>query len=135
MRERIMQRKNIAFIAGKFMGKDTSGFGPVGDLVTILLDVVSGKLGTKGLLDMSQQTIEAQNNGVTSGIVVALGDDAFSWNSDRTRPFGGGKPKVGDRVMFVRYAGEFTLGEDEKAYRVMSDNSIIAVFKEQSNGQ
>lgn len=135
MRERMYQRKDIGFLAGKFDGENRSGYQPIGDSVCVMVDVVDGKLGKSGLIQMTPQAIETQNNGATSGIIVAIGPDAFVWSADRKRPFGEDRPQVGDRVFYVRYAGEFTLGVDEKAYRIMSDNSIIAIFKEQSNGQ
>ena len=134
MREKMFQRKDIGFLAGKFDGKNRSGYQPVGDSVLVMVDVVDGFLGKTGKIQMTPQAIETQNNGATSGIIVAMGSDAFVWSADRHRPFGDDKPKIGDRVFYVRYAGEFTLGVDEKAYRIMSDNSIVAIFKEQSNG-
>ena len=130
MKERMFQRKDIGFLAGKFDGKNRSGLKPVGDLVLVMVDTVDGFLGKSRVITMTQKAIEEQNNGVTSGIIVAFGPDAFVWNSDRSRPFGDEKPEVGNRIFFVRYAGEFTLGADEKAYRIMSDNSIVAIFEE-----
>jgi co-chaperonin GroES (HSP10) len=62
-----------------------------------------------------------------SGIIVAIGDGAWSWNMDRTRRFEGNKPKVGDRVCFVRYAGTEVIGDDGEMYRVCSDASITGI--------
>jgi co-chaperonin GroES (HSP10) len=135
MREKMFQRKDIGFLAGKFDGKNRSGYVPIGDSVLVLVDTVDGYLGKSKLITMTPAAIETQNQGATSGVIVQCGPDAFVWNSDRKRPFDGMKPKVGDRVFYVRYAGEMTLGVDEKTYRIMSDNSIVAIFKEQSNGQ
>ena len=131
MREKMFQRKDIGFLAGKFDGKNRSGYSPVGDSVCVMVDIVDGFLGKSKVIAMTQAAIETQNNGVTSGIIVAMGVNAFVWSADRQRPFGDDKPKIGDRIFFVRYAGEFTMGVDEKPYRIMSDNSIIAIFKEQ----
>jgi co-chaperonin GroES (HSP10) len=134
MQERMIQRKHIAFVAGAFDGKNRSGYQPIGDSVCVMVDTVDGKLGTKGLITMTPGAIEMQNQGATSGVIVEVGPDAFVWSADRKRPFGDDRPKVGDRVFFVRYAGEATLGVDQKMYRIMSDNSIVAIFKEKSNG-
>ena len=131
MREKMFQRKDIGFLAGKFDGKNRSGYQPVGDSVCVMVDSVDGYLGKNKVIAMTQAQIDTQNNGATSGIIVAMGANAFVWSGDRQRPFGDDKPKVGDRIFFVRYAGEFTMGVDEKAYRIMSDNSIVAVFREQ----
>lgn len=135
MHQRMYQRKDIGFLAGKFDGKNRSGYQPIGDSVCVMVDTVDGKLGKSGLLTMTPAAIETQNQGATSGIIVDMGPDAFIWSADRKRPFGEDRPQVGDRVFYVRYAGEMTLGVDEKTYRIMSDNSIVAIFKEQSNGQ
>jgi chaperonin GroES len=62
-----------------------------------------------------------------TGVIVALGDDAFLWNGDRTRKWEGVKPKVGDRVYIQRYAGQVMLGEDSEFYRIMDANCIAAV--------
>jgi chaperonin GroES len=63
----------------------------------------------------------------SSGVIVEAGDDAFAWNSDRTRPFTGERPKAGDRVFFDKYAGKVILGDDGVEYRLMDDASIGGV--------
>lgn len=132
MREKMFQVKDIGFLAGKFDGKNRSGYVPIGDSVLVMVDTVTGFLGKTDKIHMTPSAIETQNQAATSGIIVEIGPNAFVWSSDRHRPFGDAKPKVGDRVFYVRYAGELTQGADEKSYRIMSDNSIVAIFKEQA---
>lgn len=132
MKQRMYQRKNIAFVPSAYAGKNKSGWEPAGDLVCVLIDVVDGMLGTKGLIQMTQSEIDTQNSGSTSGVIVELGPDAFLWSADRKRPMGEKKPKVGDRVFFVRYAGEWTMGDDNKQYSIMSDNSIVGIYRGKS---
>jgi co-chaperonin GroES (HSP10) len=127
MQERMMKTKDIAYLKADFSGKNTSSFKPVGDLVCIMCDEVDNMMG-KGLISMTQEKASVHSAAVTSGIIVALGHDAFLWSADRKRPFGADKPRVGDHVVFVQYAGEEKPGRDGKTYRLMSDNSIVAVI-------
>lgn len=130
MRERVLRVGTANFKRADFNGKNESHIWPIGDLVLVMMDVVDGKLG-KSSLYMPNSSERDQNLGAQSGVIVAVGPDAFVWSADRNRPFGEDKPKVGDRVMFTRYAGgDERMGADEKKYRVMSDNSIIARVSE-----
>ena len=38
-------------------------------------------------------------------------------------------PEVGDTVVFIRYSGVLTEGEDGKKYRVLKDKDVMAVVK------
>lgn len=137
MRERLLATKDANYNVAEYSGFNQSGYEPVGDLLVVLVDEVSEYIGTTGKIVQTEQSKARMDHGAKSGIIVALGDDAFTWSSDRKRPFGvGRKPKAGDWVLFVRYAGESHSGRDGKQYRIMSDNSIIAFIKteEDSNG-
>lgn len=62
-----------------------------------------------------------------SGTLVAIGPDAFVWNSDRTRRLEGKEiPKPGDRVVMNRYAGIYMHGDDGQKYMIMVDHSVKA---------
>jgi chaperonin GroES len=56
--------------------------------------------------------------------IYALGDDAFLWNSTRTKPFAGRRPQPGDRVLFQQYAGVLQTGLDGVLYRLMPESVI-----------
>lgn len=65
--------------------------------------------------------------GSETGVVVAIGPDA--WEATGSE----GQVKIGDRVLFKRYAGiDATLkGENkDEFYRVMSDKDIALIIKE-----
>lgn len=132
--ERFYQNKDIGFQKAPFAGQNESGFTPVGDLVCVKTDSVDGFAGTQKTIMMLPEIAERHNMGATSGVIVAMGQDAFMWSADRKRPYGDVKPEVGTRVLFTRYSGIESFGADGNRYRVMSDNSIAAVIKETSHG-
>lgn len=137
MRERLLATKDANYDVAEYAGINSSGYNPVGDLIVIMVDSVSEYIGTTNKLVMTESNKARMDHGAKSGIIVAVGDDAFTWSSDRKRPFGvGRKPKAGDWVLFVRYAGEEHTGRDGKQYRIMSDNSVIAFIEteDDSNG-
>ncbi len=105
-------------------GKNESGWIPAGDRVLVKPDKAAEKVGSIVMTDANQELTQLA---AESGVLVALGDDAFVWNSDRTRKLEGVKPKPGDRVGFQRYAGAQVFGDDGELYFFMSDHSIGAV--------
>ena len=55
------------------------------------------------------------------GTLIAMSDMAFSdWNC-RT-------PKIGERILFQRYAGRMVEGADGKDYRVFPDKEVFAIL-------
>ena len=135
MRERLLQSKDVAYNPGDYTGKNLSWMWPIGDLVNVMVDVVDEKMGKLGLVSMTADKAATMNSAATSGIIVAVGPDAFMWSADRMRPFNEAqKPKIGDRIVFIRYSGEEKVGVDGKMYRLMSDNSIVGIVKENENG-
>jgi co-chaperonin GroES (HSP10) len=62
-----------------------------------------------------------------SGVLVDVGEDAFRWNSDRTRAWEGFKPQPGDRVFFGRYQYNQVPGDDGVMYWAIKDSSICAI--------
>jgi len=137
MRERLLATKDANYEVAEYEGINESGYNPVGDLIVVMVDTVSEYVGQSKSIVMTEESKSRMDHGAKSGVIVAVGDDAFTWSSDRKRPFGiGRKPKPGDWVLFVRYAGEQHTGRDGKQYRIMSDNSVIAFIEteEDSNG-
>lgn len=110
-----------------WLGKNTSGCEPIGDKVLIKPDIFLEKTET-GVL-MTDDYTERMQLATQSGVIVAVGDDAFTWSADRMRPFGGYKPKVGDRVYYERYAGAEVEGDDNSQYRLIEDKQIGAVIE------
>lgn len=76
---------------------------------------------TKGGIIVAQNTKELEEIGGTVGILVAVAERAGSdvWGEDA--------PKVGDRVIFSRYAGQLVQGNDRRLYRLMKDKDINGV--------
>lgn len=125
MEPKILKTDFIDFQKAVFSGKNESGYHPFGDRVLILPDQALD-ISTGGVV-FSQETVARQSMAAMTGAIIAIGDGAFEWNADRTRPFKGRKPQAGDRVNFQRYAGQGLFGKDGKHYRLMDDNTIGAV--------
>jgi co-chaperonin GroES (HSP10) len=110
-----------------FGGVNDSGYQPIGDRVLILVDQAAEMTGALKAIELPSEIRERIALAAETGVIVALGEAAFEWNADRTRPFGGTKPTVGTRVYFERYAGGKVLGRDGKWYRCMDDKTIGCV--------
>lgn len=126
MEAKRIQAANFEYVEASWNGKNRSGFTPLADSVVILCDVAPDQ--TSGSLFITADMQLKQQMMAETGIVVAIGEGAFLWLSDRTRPWAGLRPKVGDRVVFERYAGREQTGMDGQQYRLMSDRSITATM-------
>lgn len=125
MEPKLIKTWNAEYVKTNWNGKNESGVTPIGDRVLVLADKAADR--TSGAVFLPEQLTERQSMAAESGVLVEAGDDAWTWNSDRTRPFGGRRPMVGDRVIFQKYAGQLVLGDDGELYRLMDDNSIAAI--------
>lgn len=76
---------------------------------------------TKGGIIIPNQFKDREKYQVDTGVIIATGALCFT-NPDWTD-----KPKVGDRVMFNRYAGDLIKGQDGEDYRLLNDREIAAV--------
>lgn len=124
MKPRLLSVRRAEFIPAPYFGKNESGCDPIGDRVLIKPDIAAG---SSGGIEIPQEIVDRAQLSSSSGVIVALGDGAFEWNSDRTRPFTGERPKAGDRVHFDKFAGKLILGDDGVEYRLLDDNSIGGV--------
>lgn len=61
--------------------------------------------------------------GVDKGEVVSIGPTAF-------KDFGGDWCKVGDTVVFAKYAGKLVEDTDKKKFMILNDEDVIAVLKD-----
>src|SRR5215472_14626294 len=98
MQEKLLKLIDVDYVMAPYMGENRSGWSPIGDHVLIRPDIVAGQ--TRGAVHLTEDYDERHNKAAISGIIVALGGSAFKWNADRTRPFDGDKPEVGDHVIF-----------------------------------
>ncbi len=115
------------YAPAKWLGVNESGITPVGDRVLILPD--SAAESTSGGVYITEEQQERMTAAAETGILVAVGPDAWLWNSDRTRKYEGEKPKVGQRVIFERYAGSFNHAADGRRYRLMDDKCVAGLFE------
>mgnify|MGYP001578512170 CR=1 FL=1 len=109
-------------------GVNESGILPVGDRVLVLPD--EGSKSSAGGIDFTPDQIGRNSDASETGVLVAVAEGAWFWNSDRTRKFEGVRPEVGQRVWFERYAGSEQFGVDGVMYRLMLDKCVGAVAAE-----
>ena len=92
---------------------------PIGTRLLIEAEVVAEK--TDGGIILPDKTRDQQNVAATKGKILAMGDDAFC-----EIKIDSGKPEVGDRVIFARYAG---LEMEDENLRICEDEDIVAVLR------
>lgn len=107
-------------------GENTSGITPMGDRVLILPDGAASE--TAGGISVTDEMQARMSEAAETGILVALGEDAWLWNSDRSRKYEGAKPQPGQRVIFERYAGSYHHAGDGRKYRLMDDKCVGGLF-------
>lgn len=105
--------------------QNKSGIIPFKHKVVVLVDEneLAKRAKTSKLIIDSKVT----GNSTTEmlGTVIAVGEDCFEdWQA---------KPKIGDKIMFDRYAGKIFLGADESIYRMMPYNCICGICVEGEN--
>jgi co-chaperonin GroES (HSP10) len=123
MQDKLLSKTRIGqYVENAWTGENLSGVMPIGDQVLILPDKAAEK--TIGGIYIAQSTKETQDLAAETGVIVAIGDGAWTWNMDRTRKFEGTKPVIGHRVCFTRYAGMEVIGDDGEMYRIMNDACI-----------
>lgn len=125
MEPKLVKTRLAEYVPAEFSGKNESGIHPVGDRVLVLPDQASKT--SSGLIHFTDEQISRNAEAAETGVIVEIGQEAFIWNSDRTRKWESkDKPKVGTRVAFDRYAGGFYHGKDSQMYRLMDDKCIGA---------
>lgn len=125
MEPKLVKTRLAEYVPAEFSGKNESGIHPVGDRVLVLPDQASKT--SSGLIHFTDEQISRNAEAAETGVIVEIGQEAFIWNSDRTRKWeSADKPKVGTRVAFDRYAGGFYHGKDGQMYRLMDDKCIGA---------
>lgn len=125
METKLIKTSQAEYEAANWNGKNECGYDPIGDRVIILPDKAASQ--TSGGVYIDDSLVERLNLSSRSGIIIAMGEDAFTWSADRMRPWGvAAKPQPGDRVYFEKFSGVDIIGDDGKAYRVMDDKCIGA---------
>ncbi len=122
---RILKAGHANYIEATFDGKNESLEHPIGNQIIVKVDVVSETVGKAGVIYAPQKTADTNTLAVTTGVIVAMGDNAFEVGPDRIHPWKGRKPKVGDRVTFKRYEGEpFQNGQP---FHYMPDTAVRGI--------
>lgn len=81
---------------------------------------------TKGGIIMPDATKERDQYAQIEGVLVAVSPLAFTY--DDKWPEGYALPKIGDRVLYAKYAGTDVEGSDGVKYRLVNDRDIGAVL-------
>ena len=97
-----------------------SGINPKGHTVLVLPKKVEEKTASGIIISTANETDRLQMAEMY-GVVVAVSDLAWS---DQLKPFA----KVGDHVIFAKYAGHMFEGNDGVTYRLVSDLDIKATL-------
>jgi len=98
---------------------------PVDYKVLVEPEVVPDK--SAGGMYLPDSVRDRQQYAVDRGTIVAFGEGFF----ERLQ---GPTPKIGDKVIFSKYAGSLiTVGEgkERKEYRLLNDEDICAILKEE----
>lgn len=125
MEDRILTTVTGIYVASEWDGENHSRIAPVCDKVVVLCDAAVET--TKGGIVLTDQLQENQGLAATTGILIAVGPQAFAYDSDRLVRWEGARPMPGDRVYFQKFAGQEYTGWDGKLYRLMQDRSVAGV--------
>jgi len=100
-----------------------SGVYPTEFKVLIIPTEVSGMIGNVHIPDEHKDRAQFAQ---MEGTLVALAPLAFTY--DEWKGIEDQKPKVGDKVLFAKFAGFEYKGKDGKKYRVVNDKDVSAVL-------
>lgn len=86
---------------------------------------------TKGGLILAEETKDKEKYATTEGTLIAVSPLAFSYATpEEWAAAKAEKPKPGDRVVFVKYAGLRRKGKDGKDYILCNDKDIVAIIED-----
>ena len=115
-----------------------SGIYPCGNRVLVFVDQVEDKV-KDWVIELLDDTIEAQQSANASGTLIESGPDAFQNVTYRTHRINGSRRELveekvsgysqpfavpGDRISFAKFAGQKYRGKDGKRYLVINDEDI-----------
>ena len=93
----------------------------MGKNVLVMMDTCSPE--TSGGVSLPESLVEQMTIAAESGIVVAVGSNAFRRHDDGTI-WDGEKVEPGDRVNVIKYSGVEVVGVDGRFYRSMGYECI-----------
>lgn len=100
---------------------DGCGITPLDYNVIVTYKPVEEK--TAGGLYMPETSVEREQFAQTEGVIVSISPAAFKYDPDVEL----NAPRVGDTVVFSRYAGTQIKGRDGQDYWALKDKSILGV--------
>ena len=92
-------------------------FRALGPNVLVLVDKPEETTSQGLIIHTTTSSYESEKKFQNTGVVIEIGPLAFKY-SDGFHPW----CKIGDRLSFGKYEGDFLLGPDGEAYRMLSDN-------------
>ena len=113
----------------KLAPEDIPHLVPMGTNILLAYPKVEEK--TKGGVYLPSQAQDTQNLGSSVARIVAVGEHAFELTGLSTSY----KPKVGDYVVTMAYAGSSHDLQTDEVYRIVDSSSILAVIKDASQCQ
>ena len=122
---RTLNSESIQFQKKIWSKKNESGCRPIGDMVLVLIDEPVAK--SEGGIIIPDAVLAIRQLTAETGTIVDMGGGSFYWNSERSREFLGEAPKVGDHIIFSRYAGRELNGNDGNMYRLILDKEVGGV--------
>ncbi len=102
-----------------------SGITPIEYKVLIKSAEVEKK--STGGIYLPDEHISRLEGAVMEGVIVALSPAAFGFHEDDVRE--ASSAKVGDKVLFSKYAGQLQDGKDDEKYRLVNDRDIMAILE------
>ena len=118
---------------------NNSGIAPSGDRVVIKPDVLE-EVSDGGII-IAKTVLDSHQSAQSTGILIAVGPDAFTHSTTLTERFidGSWKPVertttgykeafalVGDRVAYAKFGGLNVEGADGLDYKILNDTDITA---------
>jgi co-chaperonin GroES (HSP10) len=100
--------------------ENVSGINPAGHRILIKPQEVK-EVSQGGIILTTEISKEREQMGNTTGIVIAMGDTCYD---DVPTPW----CKVGDKVIFAKYAGLLYRGKDSLHYRMINDKDITGTL-------
>ena len=102
------------------MLSNETGINPVGPRILIKPKEIMEK-SAGGIILSTQNTKDREQMSNTTGVVVAMGTECYL---EDTTPW----CKVGDKVIFAKYAGLLYKGRDGETYRLISDTDVTGTL-------
>ncbi len=122
---RMLNAGHATYVEAQYAGANDALEHPIGNQIVVKVDTVAETVGKTGTILAPQTTTETNSRAVTTGVIVAIGDEAFKVGPDRVTPWRGRKPQVGDRVTFKRYEGEPF--QDGRPFHYMPDSAVRGI--------